>query len=271
MNIKSLFRTLFLMISVGFAAGTMPALAATGIANSSNWAGYAATGGKFTTVAGTWTVPAVNNAARGSADTIWVGIGGVKSNDLIQAGTQATTDSTGQTIYEAWYEMLPQSVTSMPISINAGDSVTVSLAQQPDSRWMISFKDNTTNTTYQNNFTYGSSLTSAEWVVEVPSSRQGVISLDNFGSVQFNNCYAVKDGNTLTISQLGAGSITMLNGNKLALAVPSVLASGGSSFSVSRTSAVSTPNSRSSGRMAYGNRGRGYSRRFFGGFYWFRQ
>jgi len=269
MNIKTFFEALFFLISVVFAGGAVPVFAASDIANSSNWAGYAATGGNFTTVAGTWTVPAVNNAARGSADTVWVGIGGVKTDDLIQAGTQATTDSSGRTTYVAWYEMLPQSVTAVPISVGAGDSVTVSLVRQPGSQWLISFKDNTTGTAYQNTFTYGSTLSSAEWVVEAPSSRQGVISLDNFGAVQFGNCYAVKDGNTLTISQLGAGSITMLNGNKLALAVPSSLVGGGSGFSVSRTSAVSTPNSRSSARLAYGNRGRGNSRRFFGDFYWF--
>lgn len=255
------------MIIAGLVAQAAPVLAVNSISNSTNWAGYAATGGKFTSVSGTWNVPAVSNAARGSADTVWVGIGGVKTSDLIQAGTQATTNSAGQTEYAAWYEMLPQTVQTMPVNIGANDSVTVSITQQASSQWLISFKDNTSGATYQNTFVYSSSLGSAEWVVEAPSVSRGIISLDNFGSVQFSNCYAIKDGNAVNVSQSGAASITMLNGNKLALAVPSAVSSG-SDFSVARTSAVSTAGSRLSGRM-YSFRGRGYSARRSFGFYWF--
>jgi hypothetical protein len=45
---------------------------------------------------------------RGGVSATWVGIGGVNSRDLIQAGTQQQTTGTGQTQYQAWVEMLPQ-------------------------------------------------------------------------------------------------------------------------------------------------------------------
>src|SRR5579862_3178597 len=64
----------------------------TGSSNdSSNWAGYAAQGGTFTGVTGTWTVPAptadatTTYATRIAADATWVGIGGVSTRNLIQA------------------------------------------------------------------------------------------------------------------------------------------------------------------------------------------
>jgi hypothetical protein len=151
--------------------------------------------------------------------------------------------------------------------VNAGDSVTVSITQQSSGKWLISFKNNTAGTSYQNTFNYDSSLGSAEWVVEAPSTGRGVVSLDNFGTAFFTNCSAVKDGNTVTIAQSGASAITMINGNRMALAVPSALANN-TGFSVSRTSAVPTPGIRLSGRFYA--RGRGYSaHRSLGGFYWF--
>ena len=61
---------------------------ATSADTSRNWSGYAATGGKFTSVTGTWTVPQSNGSANFGSDATWVGIGGVNTRDLIQAGTQ---------------------------------------------------------------------------------------------------------------------------------------------------------------------------------------
>lgn len=271
MNLRSNLLLVLLFVFPGLAVQFSPALAANDVSNSSNWAGYVSTGGKFTSVSGTWTVPLISGAPRGSADTIWVGIGGVKTNDLIQAGTQAATDSSGQTTYKAWYEMLPQTIRILPVSVSANDSVTVSVAWQSGSQWLVSFKNNTTGANYQNTFVYESSLGSAEWIVEAPSSRSGLVPLDNFGAAQFTDCYATKDGKNVSIAQSDANSITMLNAGKQALAVPLVLGSDGSSFAVSRTSALPVLASGSLGVM-HGFRGRGnVSRRLISGFYWFRR
>ena len=62
-----------------------------------------------------------SNTQLSGPDATWVGIGGVTSNDLIQAGTQAIIQK-GQTSYEAWYELLPGYQTIIPLTINAGDS-----------------------------------------------------------------------------------------------------------------------------------------------------
>src|SRR6185503_10225868 len=68
---------------------TTPSSAAITTDTSTNWSGYAATGGTYTSVTGTWTVPTVSATTAG-ADATWVGIGGINSTDLIQAGTEAT-------------------------------------------------------------------------------------------------------------------------------------------------------------------------------------
>ena len=214
---------------------TTPASSAS---QSSNWSGYVASGGTFTSVTGSWIVPTVSAASTG-ADATWVGIGGLNSNDLIQAGTQATV-SGGDVTYEAWIEMLPASSKTVPLSVSAGDSVTVSLTQRSGRDWAIAMKNNTTGETYNVTVQYSSSVSSAEWVQEAPSAGRGVIPLDDFGALQFTGGSAVRDGASMSLAALGARAITMINSRGEVIAQPSTLASDGSSFTVTRTSAQST-------------------------------
>jgi hypothetical protein len=208
----------------------------TGIGQSQNWSGYAATGGTFTGVSGTWTVPQVAANGSSGADATWVGIGGVTSHDLIQAGTQAT-DLGGAVRYSAWVETLPQPSTPVPLTVNPGDTVSVSITQQAAGTWQIDFQDKTTGQTYQTDEAYNSSLSSADWVEEAPAAGGGqrVVPLDSFGSVQFQAGAAVENGKSVTLAQAGAQPITMIDRYGQALAQPSALGSNGASFSVTET------------------------------------
>jgi len=228
-------------------AGTAPGVTQRGTpasltSSSSNWSGYAASGGTFTSVTATWTVPTVA-ATSGGADATWVGIGGLTSNDLIQAGTQAMVDGSGTVEYSTWIEVLPQSSRNVPLSVSAGDSVTVTVTQQSGNDWLIAMKNNTTKGTYSVTVQYASSNSSAEWVQEAPSVGRGLVSLDQFGVVQFSGASAVRDGKAMSLSALGAKAITMINAQGQAIAQPSTLSSDGSSFTVARTDATSTPQS----------------------------
>jgi ketosteroid isomerase-like protein len=217
----------------------VPAVAAASSSTSSNWSGYSATGGSYTSVTGTWTVPTVSTSVQG-ADATWVGIGGVDTNDLIQAGTQATV-SGGEIAYEAWIELLPASSRPVSLSVSAGDSVTVTITQNAVVDWTIALKNNTTGQRYSTAVTYRSSNSSAEWVQEAPSAGRGVIPLDDFGTLSFSGATAVRDGKTLDLRALGAQAITMINGARQPLAQPSIIGADGQSFSVTRTQAQSTP------------------------------
>ena len=232
------------VIAPGTGTGTTPTVTQPGTpasvtSSSSNWSGYAASGGTFTSVTATWTVPTVSATSPG-ADATWVGIGGLESQDLIQAGTQAMVDGTG-VAYTAWIEMLPQSSRDVPLSVTAGDSVTVAITQQSGNDWLIAMKNNSTGGTYNVTVQYSSSKSSAEWVQEAPSVGRGLVSLDQFGTVQFRAASAVRDGKTMTLSGLGAKAITMINGQGQTIAQPSTIGSDGSSFTVARTDATSSP------------------------------
>jgi hypothetical protein len=210
---------------------------------SRNWSGYSADGGTFTAVAGSWIVPRVSapgsNPTSGTSsgiagDATWVGIGGVQSRDLIQAGTEATVVGPGRAVYDAWIEQLPQASHPMPLVVSPGDSVTFSIARQTPGEWTVAAKNNTTGQSYQTQVSYDSSLSSAEWVEEAPSGGRRQIPLDDFGMVQFSGGSAVKNGTTVTIAQAGARPITMIDRGGKAVATPSSLGGDGGSFSVSR-------------------------------------
>ncbi len=213
---------------------------------SANWAGYVAdkTNTNYTAVGASWVVPTVasdssSGSAPASADATWVGIGGVSSSDLIQAGTQAIAQN-GQVSYQAWVETLPDVLEPIPLGVSAGDSVTVSLAERKPGQWGLSFHNNTTGQNYQTTLTYNSSHTSAEWIEEMPiggtGNMLGYLPLDNFGSVTFENAYTTADGTTENIASAGAQKLSMAANGQTILADASALNSG-SGFTVLRTAA----------------------------------
>src|SRR5262249_45688192 len=133
---------------------------------SRNWSGYATTGGAYTAVSATWTVPQADASGPQGASATWVGIGGVNTTDLIQAGTAGTGLGARHLQYDAWIETLPQASQTITLTIHPGDSVTVSLAETQPGSWLISFRNNTTGQSQQRSVAYTSSQSSAEWIQE---------------------------------------------------------------------------------------------------------
>ncbi|MGE5298263.1 MAG: G1 family glutamic endopeptidase [Acidobacteriaceae bacterium] len=212
--------------------------------SSLNWSGYAATTGNFTAVSGTWTVPEAKPGQTGniSADAAWVGIGGVLTHDLIQAGTQAIAYESGKVQYQAWYETLPQVSQPIPLSIKPGDSVTVTLTQTNSAEWSLVFNNDTTNRNFSTTLNYRSSLSSAEWMEEMPSTiANNFIPLNNFGTINFTSGWAMKDGDKVNIRDSSAQAVSMNDGYGNLLAAPSVFNSTGTGFSV--VQAENLPNS----------------------------
>jgi hypothetical protein len=221
--------------------GPDEAISAATLGNSQNWSGYAATGATFTAVSGMWTVPQVASTGHSGADATWVGIGGVTRNDLIQTGTQNAIDSSGLVSTTAFIEMLPAPSHPIPVTVNAGDSIAVSVAQQSSNQWQFTFNDKTNGQVYNTTVSYASSLSSAEWIEEDPSSRGRLLPLDNFGTLQFSGGLTTKNGNSVNLAQANAQAITMVNAGCQTLASPSALGADGASFSITRSTVTSTP------------------------------
>lgn len=220
--------------------GPAPAAVASGHETSSNWSGYSADGGRFSAVGATWTVPQPRDGTDG-VEATWVGIGGVASRDLIQAGTQ-TIASGGSVQYSAWIEMLPASSRTVPLAVSPGDRVRASITNESGNTWRISLEDLTTGKSYATTVAYRSTFSSAGWIEEAPSGGRSVLPLSDFGTVGLKDAWAIKDGKRVSIAAAGGRPITMINAAGQALAEPSGLGPDGASFTVTRTSAPANVN-----------------------------
>ena len=234
---------------------TNPQAPTSGVVRSAsrNWSGYVATGGTYSSVTGTWVVARPDPKVPG-VDATWVGIGGANTTDLIQAGTEATVNVDGTVTYDAWTETLPQSTHTISLTVNPGDTVTVTLTEQSAALWLVELKNVTTTKTYATTIRYSSSTSSAEWIEEAPSVGRGIAPLDSFGIVKFTAASTVVEGKMLTLSGAGAKAVTMIDGANQPLAIPTAIGTDGSSFSVTRTSTPAT-NTGSAGRSPGRRRG----------------
>ena len=139
---------------------------------SPNWSGYAVTGGPFTSVAGTFTVPNLTAGTGGLATAEWVGIDGETQGDssLIQAGVAEDYDpGTGAVLVHAWWEILPALETPVQLTVQPGDEVTVTIAQTSGGVWQITIADDTNGGSFTTQQPYSGPATSAEWIVEAPT------------------------------------------------------------------------------------------------------
>lgn len=201
---------------------------------SYNWAGYEADRGGYSGVWGSWIVPTVGSASWG-ADATWVGLGGVESDDLLQAGTQAVVSPDGGVEYQAWVEAMPGASHEVPLEVSPGDSVSVSIQKSAPGLWRVSLSNTTTGKKYALSVPYDSSELSAEWIEEAPSTMEGkVLPLSLFGAVRFLGGGAMEDGTPRTIADSGAQALNMVTRRGDLLTQTSVLSEDGG-FSVVRT------------------------------------
>lgn len=193
---------------------------------SSNWSGYAVTGGTYRSVTSSWVQPAVRCTTT-AYSSFWVGIDGDTSATVEQTGTEA--DCNGSTpVYSAWYEMYPKFPFTYSTPVAAGDHFSATVTTDGNGNFTLTLSDTTRGWTQSVSKKLRSArLASAEVIAEAPSSSGGVLPLANFGTVSFSG--ATVNGSTLTSSTPGIDAITMQSGSTVK-AQPSSISNG--SFSV---------------------------------------
>jgi hypothetical protein len=181
---------------------------------SSNWSGYAVTGTSVSYVAGSWLVPTVSTTTSGYT-SVWVGIDGFSSSTVEQIGTDSDYVS-GRVSYYAWYEMYPSGSYNISMTVKPNDAMTASVTYQGSNSFLLSIADTTEGETFSKAFSMsGAARSSAEWIVEAPSSYSGVLPLSNFGSVTFTNAYATVNGTTGAIDNFKSYSINLVTGSQV--------------------------------------------------------
>ncbi len=191
---------------------------------SGNWAGYAVTGAKFTSVSASWTQPSVKATSQDAYSSFWVGLDGDGSNSVEQLGTEVDYIN-GRAEYYAWYEMYPAYPVNFSDTVSPGDHFTASVTEATGGKFTLKISDTTRGWSHTINKTYSAAkLASAEIIAEAPSDSNGTLPLANFGSVNFTGATA----NGKAIGSQNADPITQASGSTTKDAVSGL--SGGTAF-----------------------------------------
>jgi hypothetical protein len=166
--------------------GTARASAA-GVSTSVNWSGYVQEGTGFTGAHVDWTVPTVTPSTTDKYSSAWVGVDGAQNTSLIQLGTEQDSIN-GVARYYAWWEILPApAVAFAPVS--PGDHIEAQVLQKTPGTWVMTLLDLTQNQGFTQTVSYSGAGTSAEFILESPSSCSdvscNVLPLANFGTINF--------------------------------------------------------------------------------------
>jgi hypothetical protein len=195
---------------------------------STNWAGYAVTGSRYTSVSASWVQPAVNCSVTPTGwSSFWVGLDGDTTNTVEQTGSEADCSS-GRAVYSAWYEMYPKYPVNYSNTVKAGDQFSASVTTDGRGSFTLKLTDATQGWSRTATARLKSAkLGSAEVIAEAPSSNSGVLPLADFGTANFS---AAKANNTSFASLSGRDAINMVSGSTTKASTGAISSSG--AFSV---------------------------------------
>jgi hypothetical protein len=167
-----------------------------GMAESTNWSGYAGTTGTYTSVSATWTQPKGTCTSGDQYAAFWVGLDGYSSSTVEQTGSEV--DCIGRTAeYYAWYAAYPAA--SMEYStktypVKAGDVFNASVVYSTtNSDFVLTLNDQTESWTATTTVAVANAQrSSAEVIAEAPCCTffGGILPLTDFGTVNFSNAMA---------------------------------------------------------------------------------
>jgi hypothetical protein len=163
------------------AATTRPAT--NHVVHPANWAGYAVSGGTFTSASATWTAPeAANNGQTNSTSYTWVGIDGWANASNLRIGIQQGWNATSHVAYHRAFWGMGARVT-LAFNVSVGDSIYASLTRVANNRWSIYLADLNSGRKLVRTVEYTGPRQSADFVHSVPGSGE----LARTGSVTFFN------------------------------------------------------------------------------------
>jgi hypothetical protein len=161
-------------------------------AESTNWSGYAATTGSYTSVSASWTQPAGTCKRGDQYAAFWVGLDGYSSSTVEQTGSEV--DCIGRNAqYYAWYEMYPGPSENYSNTVKAGDHFNASVTYEGNNEFSLYIADTTQGWSHTTTATLaGAARSSAEVIVEAPccTASGGILPLTDFGTVSITGSEA---------------------------------------------------------------------------------
>jgi Peptidase A4 family len=179
-------------------------------ATSTNWSGYAATTGTYTSVSASWTEPTGTCSGSAKYSSFWVGLDGYSSSSVEQTGSEVDC-SGSRAQYYAWYEMYPNPSVSYSNTVRPGDHFNASVTYTGSNHFSLVISDTTQGWSHTTTGTLANAArSSAEVIVEAPccTSSGGILPLADFQKVSITNSLA--NGAALGNAG-GVTGITMIN------------------------------------------------------------
>ncbi|KAI0405394.1 peptidase G1 [Xylaria palmicola] len=168
----------------------------------------------FTSVTGTFTVPALTGS---SLLSIWVAIGDTLSQDVVLKGGITYNETLSS--FAAWYPS-PTTDTTPDVPVAAGDSitVTVSVPHGNGTPGTVVLDNTTQKKTSTQTIPIPSNVDSlsslaADWFVQAYQLAGELVQVPTFGTLSFTNCSAsLADGTTIGPEKAGVFEIQGTSG-----------------------------------------------------------
>ena len=161
-------------------------------AESTNWSGYAATSGTYTSVSASWTQPTGTCSRGDQYAAFWVGLDGYSSSTVEQTGSEV--DCVGRTAeYYAWYEMYPGPSENYSNTVKPGDHFNATVTYEGSNKFSLYIADTTQGWSHTTTASLaGAARSSAEVIVEAPccTASGGILPLTDFGTVSLTGSEA---------------------------------------------------------------------------------
>lgn len=213
---------------------------------SQNWSGYVAAK-SFSSpnknsveyITGTWQIPVLSPSNERTYSAIWVGIDGFNQRDTIQQiGTEHDWVE-GMQVNYAWFEMYPDyAYTLIGFPVRTGDTIRARVKHVQNGRYSLKIVNVSRGVyvvvPYNNTILKSAVRTCAEWIVEAPTRKTGILPLANFNTVQIRDCRVRINGVHSSINNPAwqQQEMWMMNTQNETKAFPSALSDDGSAFSV---------------------------------------
>lgn len=212
---------------------------------SLNWCGYVAatnlqfpTPGSVSAVSGLWTVPTLSPSTSSTYSAAWVGIDGYSNGTVEQIGTSHDWINGAQQNY-AWFEMYPNSLFELVgFPVNNNDLIGAIVEYRANGVFLMKIFNYSrgVSTTVPISYTVSTvaQRSSAEWIVEPPSTQQGILPLAHFNVIYFQSCFVKINGivGTIGTPYWRYDPLFMRSQAGIYKAIPSSLSNNGSSFFV---------------------------------------
>ncbi len=191
-------------------------------------AGYVEGGGPFTYITSTFNVPTITASTSATTDiAIWDGFQNSTGSQIIQAGVAAGSYYLVNGAY-AWYAWYYDStggspVESLPVTVNAGNTVTVTIYQVSGETWALELTNDSTGQSTSTEQIWTQTSSTAEWDVESPPTSPAASTLTSYsGAVRFSEMALIgtqsgdgewlmsqSDGQTATPSSLTSSGFSV--------------------------------------------------------------